>query len=94
MNTFDIFEGIVRTEEKPPKGIDPSRFEKAEITEWVVVHDKTNLKTYFRTYGSLEIQSADLKKLDFSRPGFQQIPLNYDFVVRDMTNQAKGFNPK
>jgi choloylglycine hydrolase len=94
LNTFDIFQGIVRSNEKPPKGIDLSHFEKADITEWVIVHDKKNLKTYFRTYGSLEIQSADFKRLDFSKAGFQQIPLNNAFVVRDVTGQVKSINPR
>jgi len=74
LNTFDIFEGIVRSD----KG-------ETEITQWTVVHDLTNLKTYFRGYGSLQVQSVDLKRIDFSKPGFREVPLNNTFTVTDNT---------
>ena len=37
----------------------------SDTTEWAVAHDRTNLKTYIRTYNGLEIQMVDLKKLNF-----------------------------
>jgi choloylglycine hydrolase len=77
LNTFDIFEGIVRSE----KG-------ELETTQWTVIHDMTNLKTYFRSYQSLQVQQVDLTRLDFSRSGFRQIAMNQTFSVSDDTDKA------
>jgi len=38
-----------------------------------VTHDRTNLKTYVRTYGGLEVQMVDLKKIDFAKPSLRTI---------------------
>ncbi|HSW87376.1 MAG TPA: choloylglycine hydrolase family protein [Rhabdochlamydiaceae bacterium] len=96
LNTFDIFEGIVRLKRAYGKQKNPIPTGKTlvasgeiydeEITEWIVVHDQTNLKTYFRNYDSLRIQMADLKKIDFSQPGFRKIPMLSEFSVDDVTN--------
>lgn len=84
LNTFDIFEGIVKND--PSSSVQtPFGEEKEEITEWTIVHDRTNLKTYFRTYESLEIQTIDLKKLDFTRKVLGKIALNKTFKVRDIS---------
>jgi choloylglycine hydrolase len=74
LNTFDIFEGIVR-------GTPPHPF---EMTEWTLVHDRTNLKTYIRTYQSLRIQMVDLKKIDFSKSGFRTIPISKTFIPEEI----------
>ena len=63
LNTFDIPDGLVQS--RP----DEKNVSHTETTEWVVVHDKTNLKTYFRGYKSLQIQMIDLKKIDFKKRG-------------------------
>ncbi len=83
LNTFDIPDGLVksRPNEKNEQSI--------ETTEWTVVHDKTNLKTYFRSYKSLQIQMVDLKKIDFSKGGFKHVPLMQEFSVNDVTGQLK-----
>jgi choloylglycine hydrolase len=76
LNTFDIFEGIVR---------DVGKEERDETTEWVVVHDRSRLKTYFRHYNSLKIEMIDLKKIDFSKSGLRQIPMETTFAPQDVT---------
>ncbi|CDR35242.1 linear amide C-N hydrolase [Criblamydia sequanensis] len=58
-----------------------------DFTQWIVVHDQTQLKTYFRDYFSLEIQAVDLKKLDFSKPGIKQNEVTRDFIVNDITDK-------
>ncbi len=93
LNAFTIFDGIVRTSsseeddsELPSKklGIDLEN----DLTEWIVVHDRTNLKTYFRTYEGLRIEMIDLKKIDFSRGGFRKIALTNAFVLEEVTETA------
>jgi choloylglycine hydrolase len=86
LNTFDIFEGIVRN---PVKAKTPLATDKDEITEWVVVHDRTNLKTYFRTYGSLQIQMIDMKKIDFSKAGLRKVVMNRAFIADDVTTHSQ-----
>jgi choloylglycine hydrolase len=95
LNTFDIFEGIVRQKcsYRARKNAMPAARTitdsgvtyDEEMTEWVVVHDRTNLKTYFRNYDSLRIQMVDLKKIDFTKPGFRKIPMMRAFTVDDVT---------
>ncbi len=85
LNTFDIFEGIVR--DVGPKA-NPLKTSDFEMTEWIIVHDKTNLKTYFRSYKSLQIQMADLKNIDFAKPGFRTISLKKNFEIIDETTNA------
>jgi choloylglycine hydrolase len=77
LNTFDIFDGIVRSDSQSNNDSD------TEITQWTIVHDRKNLKTYFRGYNSLAIQMVDLKKIDFSRAGLREIPLQSRFVVEE-----------
>lgn len=93
LNTFDIFDGIVRTTpgednniELPLQkvGIDLSN----DLTEWVVVHDRTNLKTYIRTYNSLQVQMVDLSKIDFSKGGLRSIKLPSAFTAMDITEKT------
>lgn len=76
LNTFDIFDGIVRPQEGPGKN---------EITEWVIVHDRTHRKTYFRGYYSLKIQMVDLNEIEFDRAGFKMLPIAKSFFFEDMT---------
>jgi penicillin V acylase-like amidase (Ntn superfamily) len=59
-----------------------------DTTEWVVAHDRTNLKTYVRTYQGLTIQMVDLKKVDFTKPGLREIPLDNTFAPADITGNA------
>ncbi|MFM7374135.1 MAG: hypothetical protein ACKO39_03140, partial [Chthoniobacterales bacterium] len=65
-----------------------------DTTEWVVAHDRTNLKTYVRTYGGLEIQVVDLKEANFDEPGFRTIDLQNEFAPEDITAQAKPLAAK
>ncbi len=83
LNSFDIPEGLVQSR---PDAKDVSH---TETTEWVIVHDKTNLKTYFRGYKSLRIQMVDLKKIDFTKVGFKTVPIMQVFSVDDVTSQLK-----
>ena len=88
LNTFDIFEGAIQNSTDNAPGIPPG-VKSLETTEWVVLHDRTNLKTYFRTYEGLDIQMVDLKKIDFSKEGFRQIPLSKKLDVKDVTQSAQ-----
>lgn len=88
LNTFDIFEGIVRA---TPSGKNSSPLSSPmERTEWVILHDRVNLRTYFRTYNGLRVQMVDLKKIDFTQSGFRQIPLQADFAIDDVTDTANN----
>ena len=89
LNTFDIFEGIVRSGSSSPDSKDSHQ----EITEWTIVHDRTHLKSYFRNYFSLRIQMVDFKKVDFSTPGFRTIALESSFDVKDSTLDAVSITP-
>jgi choloylglycine hydrolase len=100
LNTFDIFFGVVRdthTDKDPPKlphspqgaKID---IKESEYTQWTVIHDRTNLKTYIRSYDSLQVQMVDLKKIDFKQPGFKQIDVQHSFIVEDFTSKARPLN--
>lgn len=94
LNTFDIFPGIIRTHQSERNNILlPAEVKAAmgpDMTDWIVVHDRTNLKTYFRTFESLKIQMVDLNKIDFSLPGFKNIPLARDFAIEDVTPASAG----
>ncbi len=83
LNTFDIPDGLVRS--RPDKKNEVH----IETTEWVVVHDRTNLKTYVRSYKSQRIQMVDFKKIDFSKGGFQKISLDQVFLVDDVTEKSQ-----
>jgi choloylglycine hydrolase len=97
LNTFDIFDGAIKTDAanqtENTKGFLKSGGEaqlvSTDTTEWTVAHDRTNLKTYVRTYGGLEIQLIDLKQAGFDRPGLRTIDLQNDFKPADVTGTAK-----
>jgi choloylglycine hydrolase len=86
LNTFDIFKGAVRSSNNAGSEMD--------VTEWAVAHDRTNLKTYVRTYGGLTIQMVDLRKIDFGQPGFRQIALDNTFAPADITSTATALAAK
>jgi choloylglycine hydrolase len=97
LNTFDIFNGAIQSntadQTANTKGFLSStgqpKLVNTDTTEWAVAHDRTNLKTYVRTYNGLAIQMVDLKKLNFDEPGLRTIDLQNDFVPEDITGQAK-----
>lgn len=97
LNTFDIFNGAIQsnTADQTPntKGFLTSagqpKLVNTDTTEWVVAHDRTNLKTYIRTYTGLEIQMVDLKAIDFDQPGMRVIALQNDFAPEDITSKAE-----
>ena len=95
LNTFDIFEGAIQRlpnlKDGQIENLPPNQ-ESLETTQWTIVHDRTNLKTYFRSYGSLSVQMVDLKKIDFTTPGRSQIPLRKEFVAEDVTAKTIGFS--
>ncbi|MGB8853233.1 MAG: hypothetical protein WCC69_06680, partial [Pirellulales bacterium] len=62
-----------------------------DTTEWIVAHDRTNLKTYVRTYGGLKIQAVGLKQAGFDRPGLRTIELQNSFQPEDVTDKAQQF---
>lgn len=89
LNTFDIFAGIIRP--APSERENPLATNKAiglDITDWVIVHDRTNLKTYFRTYESLAIEMVDLQKIDFTGQDFRVIPLTRNFGIQEVTAKS------
>lgn len=97
LNTFDIFNGAIQsnTADRAPhtKGFLTSagkpRLVNTDTTEWVVAHDRTNLKTYVRTYNGLAIQMVDLKAIDFDQSGPRVIALQNDFAPDDITDEAR-----
>ena len=94
LNTFDIPKGIVRPAvSKRPTRPQSSIASEPEITDWTIIHDRTNLKTYFRTYESLSIQMVDFQKIDFAKPGLRQISLDREFSVEDVSGSASTAVP-
>lgn len=97
LNTFDIFNGAIQSntadQTSNTKGFLSSdskpKLVNTDTTEWVVAHDRNNLKTYVRTYNGLEIQMIDLKKANFDEPGWRMIDLQNDFAPEDITGQGK-----
>ena len=101
LNTFDIFFGIIREKggdskisvsadlQKHLPNNQSNQISNSEYTQWTVVHDRTNLKTYFRTYDSLQIQMVDLNKLNFAEPGFKEIKVQQNFTIDDITEKAQ-----
>jgi choloylglycine hydrolase len=102
LNTFDIFNGAIRsnTADQTPntKGFLASsgqpKLVNTDTTEWAVSHDRTNLKTYVRTYGGQKIQMVDLKAIDFDKPGMRVITLQSDFAPEDITSKAEPLAAK
>jgi len=97
LNTFDIFNGAIQsntadqtanTKEFLTSSSKP-KLVNTDTTEWVVSHDRTNLKTYIRTYNGLQIQLIDLKKANFDQAGLRTIDLQNDFEPEDITDDAK-----
>lgn len=98
LNTFDIFAGAVRPD---PQEKDPFPFfsnpaskpvPSYETTQWIVLHDRKNLKTYIRTYESQKLQMVDLKKLDFTQPILKTIVLDKTFTPDDITSKTTLMN--
>jgi choloylglycine hydrolase len=97
LNTFDIFNGAIQSntadQTANTKGFLTSsgqpKLVNTDTTEWTVAHDRTNLKTYVRTYNGLKIQMVDLKAIDFGQAGARVIDLQNDFAPEDITAQAK-----
>lgn len=91
LNTFDIFNGAIKSK-KPVAAANGSpattELVNTDITEWQIVHDRTNLVTYFRMYGGQEIQSIDLKKIDFTTAGIRTITPKKSFTPTDLTATA------
>lgn len=102
LNTFDIFDGAIKSntgnQTENTKGFLKStgaaQVVSTDTTEWVVAHDRTNLKTYVRTYGGLKIQAVDLRRVDFDTPGFRSIDMENDFEPEDITAKAKPLKLK
>jgi choloylglycine hydrolase len=102
LNTFDIFNGAIKSntadQTANTKGFLSSsgkpKLVNTDTTEWTVAHDRTNLKTYIRTYNGLEIQMIDLNNAGFDKPGIRTIELQNDFAPADITTQAKPLAAK
>lgn len=102
LNTFDIFNGAIQSntadQTANTKGFLNStgqpKLVNTDTTEWAVAHDRTNLKTYVRTYGGLDIQMVDLKAIDFGQPGMRVIALQNDFAPEDITAKAEPLAAK
>jgi choloylglycine hydrolase len=97
LNTFDIFDGAIKSDTASQtentksflKSTGESQLVSTDTTEWIVAHDRTNLKTYVRTYGGLKIQAVDLKQAGFDRPGLRTIDLENNFQPEDVTEKAQ-----
>jgi len=88
LNSFDLFNGVVRNPQPAPSAGKPAVADN-DITEWVVAHDRTNLRTYLRTYEGSEVEMIDLKKIDFAAPGLRTIDLKRKFAPVDITAKAQ-----
>lgn len=91
LNTFDLFEGLIKSKKESLSFLNARakislNVHNSDMTEWVIVHDMTNLKTYFRNYDSLQIQMIDLKTVDFDRPALRQMPLSKDLVIEAVSD--------
>lgn len=97
LNTFDIFNGAIKSntadQTANTKGFLASngqpKLVNTDTTEWTVAHDRTNLKSYVRTYNGLKIQMVDLKAIDFAQSGARVIDLQNDFAPEDITAKAE-----
>ena len=97
LNTFDIFDGAIKSDTAHQtantkgflKSAGEAQLVSTDTTEWIVAHDRTNLKTYVRTYGGLTIQAVDLKRAGFDKPGLRTIELQNDFQPVDVTEKAQ-----
>lgn len=97
LNTFDIFDGAIKSDtanqtENTKGFLKPTaepRLVSTDTTEWVVSHDRTNLKTYVRTYGGLTIQAVDLRQVGFDKPELRTIELETNFRPEDVTARAR-----
>ena len=90
LNTFDIFDGIIRAESDRSKNKEQIPVEHStDITQWSVVHDRSNLKTYVRSDENLSIEMVDLKKIDFAKVGIKTIDIHRPFLPKDITLNAK-----
>jgi choloylglycine hydrolase len=97
LNTFDIFDGAIKSDTANQtantkgflKSAGETQLVSTDTTEWIVAHDRTNLKTYVRTYGGLTIQAVDLKRAGFDKPGLRTIELQNDFQPEDVTEKAQ-----
>ena len=102
INTFDIFNGAIQSntadQTANTKGFLTStgqpKVVNTDTTEWAVAHDRTNLKTYVRTYNGLAIQVVDLKKLNFDEPGLRTIDLQNEFTPEDISLKAQPLAAK
>jgi len=101
LNTFDIFNGAIQSKQadgspqtKTLTASGKPEIVNSDITEWTVVHDRTNLETYIRTYGGSLIQKIDHKSIDFSQPGWRIIPLQNEFAPEDITSKAQPLPSK
>ncbi len=101
LNTFDIFAGAIRSnpQNAPASGeafLDTKKLTETtdDITQWTLAHDRTNLRTYVRTFESLSIQLIDLKQLDFAAPGLRQIALDKRFAPADLSGTAQPLQAK
>lgn len=96
MGTFDIFAGAIQSSSATATGgaqaahsakLPPQTPD--DTTQWIIAHDRANLRTYVRTYESLAVQVVDLKQLDFATPGLRQIELQRDFAPQDISDAAR-----
>lgn len=76
LNTFDISPGLVRSQSSAPTPLGKPELER---TEWVIVHDQTNLRTYFRSFESLQVQSVEFANLHLEQPGVRSVALSKQF---------------
>ena len=102
LNTFDIFAGAIKSDTANQtentkgflKASSETKLISTDTTEWIVVHDRTNLKTYVRTYGGLTIQVIDLRRARLDQPGLRAINLQNNFAPPDITATATPLTQK
>ncbi len=83
LNTVDIPDGISKS--TSTKGGKPAY----DVTQWAVVKDLENQIYYARFYGSPQVYSIDLNKIDFDLMDGKMIAIPDDSVSIDITDKAK-----
>lgn len=61
------------------------------ISEWMIVHDNINLKTYFRGYQSLAVQMVDLNKAEFTQSRLREVKMKKGLAFENDTYKGREF---
>lgn len=93
LNLFDFFD--VKEPSQAAKKSNSLSKEKKDvhsgISEWMIVHDNINLKTYFRGYQSLAVQMVDLNKAEFNQSRLREVKMKKGLSIENDTYKGREF---